>query len=60
MFWLRSIAPCDAVREWREAGNEAIFKMEAGTRHGFNLRASEAGVGGDAKGKFARRSPLSF
>lgn len=35
------------VREWRNVKNEAIFKMEAGTKHGFNLGE---GVKGDVKG----------
>ena len=26
-------------REWRNGKNEAIFKMEAGNKHGFNLNA---------------------
>lgn len=37
-------------REWRKPGNEAIFKMEAGTKHGFNLRKQGEGST-DTKGE---------
>lgn len=42
-------------REWRKGRNEAIFKMEAGTKHGFNLgTGAEAKEGkGDAKGEMS-------
>lgn len=47
--------PADAVRdpnrEWRKSGNEAIFKMEAATKHGFNLQPNAAG---NTDGKGAR------
>lgn len=33
----------DPNREWRKSGNEAIFKMEAATKHGFNLQPHAAG-----------------
>lgn len=36
-------------REWCKSRNEAIFKMEAGTKHGFNLRAA-GGVSEEGKG----------
>lgn len=42
------------AREWRNGKNEAIFKMEAGNKHGFNLNANAKldlgdGVKDDAK-----------
>lgn len=50
-------------REWRKPRNEAIFKMEAGTKHGFNLRVSRGDVKGqDGKGKsvFTCKNKLSL